>query len=274
MLARLHGHLVLVYTALTMVFFFLVGLPEMLFRKTGHLAIWFAQFAWSPSILWLAGARVRVEPVPPLPDGPLIFAVNHESALDILALLRTLPRPFRFVAKQELFDLPVFGWYMSIGGHVPVDRGNHGRAVAALRRAGQIVRGGTSLLVFAEGTRSKDGRILPFKKGPFVLAMEAGVPVVPVAISGAGKLNPKGRIAVVPGEIRIALGEPLSPADFADKTALLAEVRRRVIALHRSIGGLGGDEGEMLAGAGREGARPPAGSPGGAGPHEDGQAAL
>jgi 1-acyl-sn-glycerol-3-phosphate acyltransferase len=255
MLARLRGHVVLAYTALTMVLFFLLGLPELLVRKTGHLAIWFARFAWSPSILWIAGAKVRVEPIPPLPDGPLIFAVNHESALDILALLKTLPRPFRFVAKQELFDLPVFGWYMSIGGHVAVDRGNHARAVASLRRAGQIVRSGTSLLVFPEGTRSKDGRILPFKKGPFVLAVEAGVPLVPVAISGAGRITPKGHIAVVPGEIRIALGEPVSPADFPDKTALLVEVRRRVIALHRSIGGLGGDEDEMVAEAGREGAR-------------------
>jgi 1-acyl-sn-glycerol-3-phosphate acyltransferase len=254
MLARLRGQIVLAYTALSMAFFFFVSLPEMWTRKTGHLAIWFARFAWSPSALWLAGARVRVEPLPALPDGPLIFAVNHESALDILALLKTLPRPFRFVAKQELFDLPIFGWYMSIGGHVAVDRGNRARAVASLRRAGAIVRGGTSLLVFPEGTRSKDGRILPFKKGPFVLAGEARVPLVPVAISGAGAITPKGHIAVEPGEIRIALGEPVDPRAFPDRTALLAEVRRRIIALHRSIGGLGGDEAEVVAESGRDGA--------------------
>jgi 1-acyl-sn-glycerol-3-phosphate acyltransferase len=255
MLARLRGQIVLAYTALTMVLFFLIGLPEMLIRKTGHLAIWFARFAWSPSILWVAGARVRVEPMPALTDGPLIFAVNHESALDILALLKVLPRPFRFVAKQELFDLPIFGWYMSIGGHVAVDRANRTRAVASLRRAGAIVRGGTSLLVFPEGTRSKDGTILPFKKGPFVLAAEAGVPVVPVAISGAGRITPKGLVAVEPGEIRVALGEPVDPAAFPNRTALLVEVRRRVIALHRSIGGLGGDEDEMVAEPGQEGHR-------------------
>jgi len=115
------------------------------------------------------------------------------------------------------------------------------------------VRGGTSLLVFAEGTRSRDGRILPFKKGPFVLAAEAGVPVVPVAISGAGRLNPKGIIAVQPGEIRIALGEPVDPAALPDRNALLVEVRRRVIELHRSIGGLGGEEVETVAERGREG---------------------
>lgn len=255
MLDRLRGHLVLAFGGLTMVLYFLLSLPVMLLTGSGELPIWFARYAWSRSSLWLAGARIDVAPVPPLPDGPLIFAVNHESAIDILALLETLPRPFRFVAKQELFDLPVFGWYMSIGGHVAVDRANRARAVASLRKAGEVVRGGTSLLVFAEGTRSRDGRILPFKKGPFVLAAEAGVPVVPVAISGAGRLNPKGIIAVQPGEIRIALGEPVDPAAFPGKTALLVEVRRRVIALHRSIGGLGGDEGEMVAEAGREGSR-------------------
>jgi len=255
MRARLHGHLVLAYTALSMVFFFLVGLPEMIFLGRGDLAIWFARHAWGPSILKLAGARLEVDPQPPLPDGPLIFASNHESALDIVALLARLPRAFRFVAKQELFDLPVFGWYMRIGGHVAVDRSHHGKAVASLRHAGQIVRSGTSLLVFPEGTRSKDGRIQPFKKGPFVLAVEAGVPVIPVAISGAGRITPKAVIAVYPGTIRIALGEPVDPAAFPDKTALLTEVRRRVIALHRRIGGLGGDLDEPVAEAGREGSR-------------------
>jgi 1-acyl-sn-glycerol-3-phosphate acyltransferase len=255
MRARLHGHLVLAYTALTMVFFFLVGLPEMILLRRGDLAIWFARFAWGPSILKLSGARLAVEPPPPLPDGPLIFVSNHESALDIVALLARLPRAFRFVAKQELFDLPVFGWYMRIGGHVAVDRSNRNRAVASLRRAGAVVRGGTSLLVFPEGTRSKDGRILPFKKGPFVLAVEAGVPVVPVAISGAGRITPKAAIAVYPGTIRIALGEPVDPAAFPDKTALLVEVRRRVIALHLRIGGLGGDLDEAVADRGREGTR-------------------
>lgn len=255
MLARIRGHIVLAYTALSMAFFFALGLPEMIFLRRGDLCIWFARYLWGPSILKLAGARLEVEPMPALPAGPLIFASNHESALDICALVARLPRSIRFVAKQELFQLPVFGWYMRIGGHVPVDRTNRARAVASLRHAGQLVRGGTSLIVFPEGTRSKDGRIQPFKKGPFVLAVEAGVPVVPVAISGAGRITPKAVIAVYPGTIRIALGEPVDPAAFPDKTALLVEVRRRVIELHRRIGGLGGDLDEPVADAGHEGTR-------------------
>jgi 1-acyl-sn-glycerol-3-phosphate acyltransferase len=253
MLARLHGWIVLAYTSISMVFFFVLSLPELLFRGTGELAIWFARFAWSPSILWLAGARVDVARFPSLPDGPLIFACNHESALDILALLKVLPRNVRFIAKRELFQIPIFGWYMRIGGHVEVDRANHAQALQSLRRAGQSVRGGTSLIVFPEGTRSRDGRIHPFKKGPFVVAMEAGIPVVPVAISGAGRLNPKRQIAVTPGTIRIAIADPVDPRSCADRTALLVEVRRRIIEMHRLIGGLGGDPADAVAAVGVEG---------------------
>jgi 1-acyl-sn-glycerol-3-phosphate acyltransferase len=240
MLARVHGWIVLVYAAIFMALIFFSSLPFMIVTRSGGLPIWLGRRIWGPWGLWLARARTEVEPLPALPDGPLIFACNHESALDIWVAFKVLPRNFRFIAKEELFRLPVFGWYMRLGEHIPVDRGNHARAVQALRRAGEAVRGGTSLVVFPEGTRSRDGRILPFKKGPFVVAMEAGVPVVPVAISGSGRVTPKDAIAVVPGTIRVAMGAPVDPRAFADKEALLAEVRRRVVALHRSIGGLGG----------------------------------
>lgn len=253
MLARIRGLAVLVYCIVFMVFFFLVSLPVMLLTGSGDLPIWFGRHAWGPWGLWLAGARLEVEPLPALPDGPLVFASNHESALDIWVLFAMLPRSFRFVAKQELFDLPVFGAYMRLGGHIPVDRRHHAKALQSLRQAGEAVRAGTSLIVFAEGTRSRDGRVHAFKKGPFVVAKEAGVPVVPVAISGSGRITPTKLIAVRPGTIRVAVGEPVDPGAFPDKTALLVEVRRRVIALHRSLGGLGGDEGQAVAAVGVEG---------------------
>ena len=253
MLARVRGFVVLVYCAISMALIFFVSLPVMLLTGSGDMPIWFARFAWSPSNLWLTGSRVHLEPLPPLPDGPLIFASNHESALDIWVLFKVLPRSVRFIAKAELFRLPVFGAYMRLGGHVPVDRRNHAQAVQSLRQAGEVVRAGTSLIVFPEGTRSLDGRVHPFKKGPFVVAMEAGVPVVPVAISGSGKVTPKRAIAIWPGPIRVAVGEPVRPADFPDRTALLTEVRRRMIALHRRIGGAGGDEAAADATAGMEG---------------------
>jgi 1-acyl-sn-glycerol-3-phosphate acyltransferase len=249
MLARVHGWIVLVYAAIFMALIFFSSLPFMILIRAGGLPIWLGRRIWGPWGLWLARARTEVEPLPALPDGPLIFACNHESALDIWVAFKVLPRNFRFIAKEELFRLPVFGWYMRLGGHIPVDRGNHARALQSLRRAGEAVRGGTSLVVFPEGTRSRDARVHPFKKGSFVVAMEAGVPVVPVAISGSGRVTPKDAIAVVPGTIRVAVGEPVDPHAFADKEALLAEVHRRVVVLHRSIGGRGaaGDDGAAAA---------------------------
>lgn len=249
MLARVHGWIVLLFGSVTMAFFFFASIPVMLVTGNGDLPIWFGRKAWGPWGLWLSGARLEVRRMPPVPDGPVIFVSNHESALDIWVLFAALPRGFRFLAKRELFRIPIFGWYLTVGGHVPVDRGNRAQAVAALRKAAEAVRAGTSLAIYAEGTRSRDGRVQPFKKGPFVLAMEAGVPVIPVAISGSGAVTPKDAIAVRPGVIRIAAGDPVRPGDFPDKDALLREVRARVIDLHRSIGGLGGDAAAPETGA-------------------------
>jgi 1-acyl-sn-glycerol-3-phosphate acyltransferase len=247
MLARLRGLIVLAVVAVLMVAIFFGSLPWMILTRTGDLPIWLGRKVWGPVGLWLAGAPLDVRRAPPPPDGPVIFASNHESALDILVMFVVVHRSFRFIAKQELFRLPVFGWYMRLGGHIPVDRAHHQRGVASLQRAGDVVRAGTSIVVFPEGTRSRDGRIQPFKKGPFVVAKQAGVPIIPVAISGSGAVTPSHRIAVYPGPIRVAMGDPVDPGAFPDKETLLAEVRKRIVELHRSIGGLGGELGPSPA---------------------------
>jgi 1-acyl-sn-glycerol-3-phosphate acyltransferase len=253
MTPRLRGLAVGAYTAVSMVFFFVVQMPAMLLTGNGDFSIWLARRMWAPSALWLCGVRLEVTGGERVPAGPAIYASNHESALDIWVLLRAIPHNVRFIAKSELFRIPVFGWYLRLARFVEVDRRNRSRAVQALRRAGEIIRSGISLIVFPEGTRSPDARVQPFKKGPFVVAMEAGVPVVPIAISGAAALNPKGRLEVRPGIIRVAIGQPAVPADYADKDALLREVRRRIIEQHRALGGLGGDVADAVAAPGLEG---------------------
>jgi 1-acyl-sn-glycerol-3-phosphate acyltransferase len=255
MLARVRGYAVLLVAAITMVAIFFGTLPWMIVSGRGDIPIWFGRKVWGPLGLFLSGAKLDVRRMPPLPDGPVVIASNHESVLDIWVLFTVVQRSFRFIAKEELFHLPVFGWYMRIGGHIPVDRSNHQRAVASLRKAGDTVRSGTSIVVFPEGTRSRTGRVQSFKKGPFVVAKQAGVPIVPVAISGSGAVTPSHHIAVFPGTIRVAAGDPVDPAGFPDKESLLVEVRRRIVELHRSLGGLGGDE-TAVAPAGTEGTPP------------------
>jgi len=254
MLSRVRGHVVLVIAAITMVVIFLGCLPWMIVSQSGDLPIWFGRKVWGPLGLFLSGAKLDVQRMPTLPPGPVVIVSNHESVLDIWVLFCVVERSFRFIAKQELFELPIFGRYMRLGGHIPVDRGNHQRAVASLAKAGDTVRAGTSIVVFPEGTRSRTGRIQAFKKGPFVVAKQAGVPVIPIAISGSGAVTPSHHIAVFPGPIRVVAGDPVDPAQFPDKESLLVEVRRRIVELHQSIGGLGGEESAPRPGA--EGAAP------------------
>ena len=244
---RLRGAVVLGYAAVSMPFFFLVQLPAMIATGSADFSIWLARRAWSPAGLRLSGIRLEVERLAPVPDGPVIFASNHESALDIWALFMALPRSLRFVAKAELFRIPVFGAYLRLARFVPVDRHNRARAVAALEAAAEVVRAGTSIIAFPEGTRSADGRVHAFKKGPFVLAQAAGVPVVPVAIAGASALVPKGEIRIRRGTIRLSIGPAVHPADHSDKTSLLREVRRRIVEQHVAMGGAGGDLDEPIA---------------------------
>jgi 1-acyl-sn-glycerol-3-phosphate acyltransferase len=230
-----------------MPFFFVVQLPVMLATGSGDFSIWLARRLWSPLGLRLAGARLEVTRTAALPDGPAIYASNHESLLDAWALFVAIPRSVRFLAKSELFRIPIFGPYLRLARFVEVDRSNRARAFESLKQAGEIVRSGTSLVVFPEGTRSTTGGILPFKKGPFVLAAEARVPVVPVAIAGASRVTRKGSVSCRPGVIRVAVGAPVDPAAYPDRDALLREVRRRVGELHVRIGGRGADDAPSTA---------------------------
>jgi len=251
--ARIRGWLTTIYAGVFMALFFFSSLPVMVLTRSGALPMWFARKAWGPWGLWIAGVDFHVERKAPLPEGPAIFAANHSSALDIWAAVAAIPRSVRFVAKAEMFRWPVFGWYMTLGGHIPVDRRDHARAVASLAQAALRVRNGTSLIVFPEGTRSRDNLVHAFKKGPFVIAAQAGVPVVPLAITGAGKVTPKNLLHVHPGPIRVTFGRPVRADEFPGRDELLREVRRQIIEMDRAAGGPGGAAEPAVASRGFEG---------------------
>jgi 1-acyl-sn-glycerol-3-phosphate acyltransferase len=181
----------------------------------------------------LLGVRVTVTGKERLAGGgPFVFAPNHQSHMDILVLLGFLPGETRFAAKRELWRHPVVGAVLNTLDMVPIDREHPERSVEALKRAASARR---SLVVFPEGTRSRTGALLPFKKGAFVLAIAAGLPIVPVVCRGTRRLMPRGsQLAVVPGDVEIVIEEPIPTAGlgYDDRDALAARVRAAIERHH------------------------------------------
>jgi len=183
---------------------------------------------WSRISLFLAGARVTLSGAEHLPPGPVIFMSNHQSNFDILSLLAGMPRQIYWVAKKELFDIPVFGASMKRGGYIPLDRSDGRKALKSMDAAAAIIRSGKSVVMFPEGTRSPDMRLLPFKRGGFMLALRAGVPVVPVTINGSGRVNPAGRTYIRSGTISITLHQPVIPSTAGSRTEVETRLMEQV----------------------------------------------
>lgn len=188
---------------------------------------------WSWLILKTLGVRYTAVYHPRVdPSRPSVYVANHQSQLDIPVLMLAMPVDFRVVTKRELLFVPVFGWALWMAGFIFIDRGDRERAIRSLERAARKVRRGTSIVVFAEGTRSPDGRLLPFKKGGFILALQAGVPIVPVVIRRGHDLLPKGSLRPRRGTMEIGFGEPIETSTYRweTKDLLIEAVRERIAA--------------------------------------------
>ena len=188
---------------------------------------------WIRWILRTFGIRVAVEGLEHVPArAPVIFMSNHQSQIDIAAIIDTLPPSvsWRFVAKKELVRVPVFGWCLVTTGQIIVDRGDREKAVASLHRAAERIRGGASVIVFPEGTRSPSGSLRPFKSGPFHLALEAQVPIVPITVSGSQRITPKGSVQVHAGTVKIVFGKPIPTRGvrLEERGQLKARVREAI----------------------------------------------
>jgi 1-acyl-sn-glycerol-3-phosphate acyltransferase len=176
----------------------------------------------------LAGVKVVVQGLNGLPRRNYIFMSNHVSNLDPPAYIPRLPGRCSVLVKSELFRIPILGTAMKMADLVPVERANREAAIESVHAAAEVMRHGRNMVIFPEGTRSIDGRLLPFKKGPFHLAMETGVPVVPVTILGTAECWPKGTWAIKPGTATIVVHAPMNPVDFADRDALMKAVRDQI----------------------------------------------
>lgn len=190
---------------------------------------------WAKTLLWVAGVSVRVRNGE-FSDGPepRIYVGNHVSWFDVLATAAVLPRG-KYVAKAELFRVPVFGQAIRWIGMVPIDRENRKAAFGSIEQAAAKIRAGNSVVMFAEGTRGAEYALRPFKKGPFVLAITAGVPIVPMVIHGTIERMRRDSWQIHPGTIEVTFLEPIATAGYSydDRGSLVEKVRSRMAAVLR-----------------------------------------
>lgn len=190
---------------------------------------------WAKGMLRSTGITVRVEGRERLlTPGTKVFISNHASFVDIWAILAEIPGTIRFVYKKGMDWIPLMGLAMRAARHIPIDRKNRSRALAAYDDAAKLIRDeGISAVVFAEGTRSLDGRLQPFKKGSFVLAIAAGVPIVPVFCENTYELMPRGSWSPKPGVVTLRIGEPIPTAglDVAARDGLARQAREAILAM-------------------------------------------
>jgi 1-acyl-sn-glycerol-3-phosphate acyltransferase len=192
----------------------------------GRRAFWLVAPRYVRGTAWAFGIHRELRGWDELPedlragDQPAIFIGNHTSLFDPPLMISTLPCRPVFMAKRELARVPFLGWVIWLADFIFINRGHRGDARRSLKQAALRIRAGQSIVAFPEGTRSRDGHLLPFKKGPFLLALEAGVPLVPFAIQGGPEILPKGTWRVHGGPYLIRVGTPLEPTDFANPEAL------------------------------------------------------
>jgi len=226
------------FTALWTASWILVALLASALAGSRRPGLFLARKVWAPWIL--RGVLVRLE-VADLSGidltKPCFFAANHQSWVDIPALFAALPVPLLFVAKRELGRVPFLGWFMKGMGMVLIDRDDRKDAVRSVAAVAECLRQGWCLLTFPEGTRAVDGRVQRFKSAAFAAVIEAGVPVVPVALEGAGRVLARGSLKGRPGRVRVAFVEPIPTAGLAreDRAALARRTQRAVETLLASL---------------------------------------
>jgi 1-acyl-sn-glycerol-3-phosphate acyltransferase len=223
-------------TAFVVVYSMLCACAAVLSRlvdRSGDLVCDLARI-WGVGILKAAGVSLEVDGRVVLdPRQPYVFMANHLSAMDIWAVLAAVPVRLRFIAKKQLASIPFVGWAIWAGRFIFIDRKNAARAKESIEEAKRRIRAGSSVILFPEGTRSRDGKMLPFKKGGVHLALDTGVPIVPVAIWGTFEAMPKGKLLVPSARVKVIIGAPIATAGHteADRDRLLGKVRRSLAEL-------------------------------------------
>jgi 1-acyl-sn-glycerol-3-phosphate acyltransferase len=211
----------------------ILGISVVIISFVNKAWLSFPEKLWGNANLWAAGVKVKVTGLENInSQGPYIFVSNHQGWFDIFAAIGKLPFHFSWLVKMELFKIPVLGAAMSRAGYISIDRRDHRKAMNSLNRAAEVIRQGTSVFIFPEGTRSADGVIRDFKKGWLVLAAKSQQSVVPISISGSYRILRKKSCTIHPGEIRFSIGKPIQTAgsDSVGRDLLLEQIREAVRA--------------------------------------------
>src|SRR6202790_5478146 len=217
--------LMLMFWALAAPVAAIIGFPASFIM--GDVRVLYRLFMWGAwAGVWITGVRVETVGLDQFEHArSYIFMTNHVSNLDPPIQIPLIPRRTSVMVKKELFKVPILGRAMRMGSLVPVDRGNRDAGIEAVRAAkAVVVQQGLNMTIYVEGHRSFDGKLLPFKKGPFYLAMECGVPVVPITIVGTHDVMPKGRFAIKPGTVTVKFHSPIEPEDFGSRECLMEKV--------------------------------------------------
>jgi 1-acyl-sn-glycerol-3-phosphate acyltransferase len=235
----------IVTTIVTFAYILLIGPPFLIYALiTGNTdALYACGRTGARMAVWLAGIKLEFSGMEKIPkDRSVLFMPNHQSLADGPAIFGILP-PVLAIAKKEFFTVPVLGRAMILRGFIPLDRKNRERSIQAVDEAAVSLRAGRSFLAFPEGTRSPDGRLQPFKKGVFMMAIKAEAPIVPISISGSRKIMRKNEWTMHPGVIRITFHEsvPTVGCTTADRAKLMERVRQAILS------GLTEDEWPLLS---------------------------
>ncbi|MCU0241997.1 MAG: 1-acyl-sn-glycerol-3-phosphate acyltransferase [Vicinamibacteria bacterium] len=184
---------------------------------------------WGRGVLWACGVRVTVEGREHAPSGPAVYVANHVGALDIPLVVGFVPVYFNIIFKRSLMRIPFIGWYLATGGHIPVERENPFKAGRILEQAALRLKQGMSVLLFPEGTRNRGAGVRPFKRGAFSLALENGVPIIPVAIQGVRAVMSRGPWRLRGGDVRVRIFPALTSDGAAADAVNLAAAAREII---------------------------------------------
>ncbi|SFM98147.1 lysophospholipid acyltransferase family protein [Thermodesulforhabdus norvegica] len=200
--------------------------------KNANLGHWHARL-WGFIQLKAAGVRTIVRGREKIDTSrPYVYMPNHQSWFDIFVLLAHIPGQFRWLAKEELYRIPILGPAMRRIGYIPIDRSNRAKAIRSLEKAAEKIKEGTSVVIFPEGTRSPNGILLPFKKGGFMLAIQSGQPIVPISISGSYHVLPKGKWLIRPGTVTVTIHDPIATEEFdkSNRDSLMEKVRKAILS--------------------------------------------